>query len=68
MNSNRLGKTLSTLGVLALFAAGQALAAGAVGEKAPNFSLKGVDGKTYSLDELTDHGSLPYSYDQLFKE
>jgi Common central domain of tyrosinase len=25
-------------------------------------------GKTYTLDELTDHGSLPYSYDQLFKE
>lgn len=49
MNSNRLGKTLTTLGALALFAAGQAFAAGAVGEKAPNFSLKGIDGKTYNL-------------------
>ena len=36
--------------LLAALAALPALAAGAVGETAPGFQLKGVDGKTYSLD------------------
>jgi peroxiredoxin len=40
--------TLTMLLLLAL-TAGPALAGGAVGETAPAFSLKGVDGKTYSL-------------------
>lgn len=34
-----------------VLAAAPALAAGAVGEKAPSFTLKGIDGKTYSLDD-----------------
>lgn len=36
--------------LLALLAALPVLATGAVGEAAPTFQLKGVDGKTYSLD------------------
>ncbi len=40
--------TLTMLLLLAL-TAGPALAGGAVGEAAPAFSLKGIDGKTYSL-------------------
>jgi peroxiredoxin len=40
--------TLTMLLLLAL-TAGAAFAAGAVGETAPAFSLKGIDGKTYSL-------------------
>jgi peroxiredoxin Q/BCP len=51
-----VGRTITTLGL----AIGLALAAGAgtasaqtrVGEKAPPFSLKGTDGKTYSLDQF----------------
>jgi peroxiredoxin len=37
---------------LATLAAVPALAAGAVGEKAPDFKLKGIDGKTYSLADF----------------
>ena len=50
-----LSKTIRTtlLGMAALsLAALPALAAGAVGEKAPDFKLKGVDGKTYSLADF----------------
>jgi peroxiredoxin len=43
--------TLLGLAVLSL-AALPALAAGAVGEKAPDFKLKGIDGKTYSLADF----------------
>ena len=43
--------TLTMLLLLAL-TAGPALAGGAVGEKAPAFSLKGIDGKTYSLADF----------------
>jgi len=56
MNSKIIsGKTIRTtllgLAVLSL-AALPALAAGAVGETAPGFKLKGVDGKTYSLADV----------------
>ena len=50
-----INKTMRTtvLGLAALsLAALPALAAGAVGETAPDFKLKGVDGKTYSLADL----------------
>ena len=43
--------TLTMLLLLAL-TAGAAFAAGAVGETAPAFSLKGIDGKTYSLADF----------------
>lgn len=43
--------TLTMLLLLAL-TAGPALAGGAIGETAPAFSLKGVDGKTYSLADF----------------
>jgi peroxiredoxin len=49
MRSNRtLRTTLLSLAALAAMAL-PALAAGTVGEAAPGFKLKGVDGKTYSL-------------------
>ena len=46
--------TLLGLAVLSLatLAAMPALAAGTVGEKAPDFKLKGADGKTYSLADF----------------
>ncbi len=50
-----LSKTIRTslLGLAALsLAALPALATGAVGEKAPGFKLKGIDGKTYALDDF----------------
>jgi peroxiredoxin len=52
MRSNGMIRTtLLGLAILAL-AALPVLAAGAVGETAPDFSLKGVDGKTWSLAAL----------------
>ena len=48
MRSKTMSTTLLLLAGLAL-AALPAFAAGAVGETAPAFSLKGADGKTYSL-------------------
>lgn len=50
-----LSKTIRTslLGLAALSLASlPALATGAVGETAPGFSLKGIDGKTYSLADF----------------
>jgi peroxiredoxin len=43
------GKTLILAAAVLALAALPALAAGTVGETAPGFTLKGVDGKTYSL-------------------
>jgi len=48
MQSKWTAATLLFLGCLALVAA-PAFANGAVGEAAPDFHLKGIDGKTYSL-------------------
>jgi peroxiredoxin len=48
MHSKTIRTTLLALAVLSL-AALPALAASAVGEAAPGFTLKGADGKTYSL-------------------
>jgi peroxiredoxin len=45
-----LFRTAVLLAALLALAALPALATGAVGEKAPNFKLQGVDGKSYSLD------------------
>ena len=45
-------KNILTLLLLLTVAAGPALAVGAVGETAPAFSLKGIDGKTYSLADF----------------
>ena len=54
MLSKMIRTTLLGIAVLSLatLAAVPALAAGAVGEKAPDFKLKGIDGKTYSLADL----------------
>ena len=54
MLNKTIRTTLLGMAVLALAAlsAMPALAAGAVGEKAPDFKLKGIDGKTYSLADL----------------
>jgi peroxiredoxin len=52
MRSNRWWKTSSLALAACLLAAAPALAAGAVGEKAPSFTLQGIDGKTYSLDDF----------------
>jgi peroxiredoxin len=51
MYSKTIRTTLLGLAALSL-AALPALAAGAVGETAPAFKLKGVDGKTYSLADF----------------
>jgi peroxiredoxin len=48
---NRWISATCVLAALAL-AAGPAFAAGAVGETAPAFQLKGIDGKTYSLADF----------------
>lgn len=45
----RRSRISSMLVAALMLASVPAFAAGTVGEKAPNFSLKGVDGKTYSL-------------------
>lgn len=50
MRSNRMKSTLLLLAGFTL-AALPAFAVGAVGETAPAFSLKGADGKTYSLSD-----------------
>ena len=49
MRSNRMKSAMLLLLAGVLLAALPAFAAGTVGETAPTFSLKGVDGKTYSL-------------------
>lgn len=51
MLSKMTRNTLLGLAALSLSAL-PALAAGAVGEKAPDFKLKGIDGKTYSLADF----------------
>jgi len=52
MNRTRFQKALFAFAAGALLAAGQALATATVGEPAPNFSLKALDGKTYSLADF----------------
>ena len=54
MRSKAIRTTLLGLACLALMAAAAlpALAAGTVGDAAPAFTLKGVDGKTYSLADF----------------
>ncbi len=53
LSTQRIRTALLGLAVL-LLAALPALAAGAVGETAPAFKLKGADGKTYSLADFKD--------------
>jgi peroxiredoxin Q/BCP len=51
-NTSRVVMTMAGLGVgLALFA-GAAAADLKVGDKAPDFTLQGSDGKTYSLEQF----------------
>jgi peroxiredoxin len=49
MAITRINKSLLTFVASAVLAASQALAAGTVGQAAPDFTLKGIDGKSYSL-------------------
>ncbi len=60
-----LGFSFALAALAAVFIAATMPATGGlkIGDKAPDFKLKGVDGKTYSLDDIKDaNGNTPKGY------